>query len=498
MSKRAHIAGVSLRGRDVVAVALLSAAAVLSPTIASATSPTVEAVNEGGGLYGEHHRWSPTQVSVAAGGVVSVSNPTAVDHGVNWVGGPETPACSSGVPVGTTPAASGSKWSGTCKFTKPGLYTFYCTVHGAEMTGNVTVPGTPVATTEQPAEVTQTGAMLNGTVKPEGNATSYYFEYGTTSLEQRTSEQSVGSDFTAHHVSAGLKGLLPDTTYHVELVAVYGTNTTVHGGEEAFTTSSVAAPHVTTGQASAVTETGATLNGIVSPEGLVTSYFFAYGLTTSSEHTTPLQQTGPEGSNQAAFAAITGLLPGTVYHFQLIAENSSDASAPIEGAEHTFTTASPPPPPPPPPPPSPPPASSSTTTPTAPSPTTTPVPTAAAPKSEEGPALGSPIKLISSQHGSSVRGVVDVSQFGAGGRLEVALLAGSASLAKVGGLSKVRVGRFLRSSLQAGAVAFAVPLTAKGKSALRRHRRLALTVQIVLTPIHGAATSVTRSVVLHA
>jgi len=78
------------------------------------------------------------------------------------------------------------------------------------------------------------------------------------------------------------------------------------------------------------------------------------------------------------------------------------------------------------------------------------------------------------------------------------LLASSASLAKVKHSSKVNIGRFLRSSLKAGAVSFAVPLNAKAKSALRRHRRLALTVQIVLTPAHGAATTVTKSVVLHA
>jgi hypothetical protein len=95
-----------------------------------------------------------------------------------------------------------------------------------------------------------------------------------------------------------------------------------------------------------------------------------------------------------------------------------------------------------------------------------------------------------------VHGAVEVAQ--AGGRLEVDLLAGNASLAKAKHPSRVRVGRVIRSSLQAGAVSFAVPLTAKAKSALRRHRRLALTVQIVLTPVHGAALTITRSVVLHA
>ena len=78
---------------------------------------------------------------------MTLSNHTAIEHGVHWVGGPETPGC-SGIPVGTTSATKGTNWSGTCTFTKPGVYTFYCTVHGPEMTGTITVTaaGTPIPT----------------------------------------------------------------------------------------------------------------------------------------------------------------------------------------------------------------------------------------------------------------------------------------------------------------------------------------------------------------
>ena len=62
----------------------------------------------------------------------------------------------------------------------------------------------------------------------------------------------------------------------------------------------------------------------------------------------------------------------------------------------------------------------------------------------------------------------------------------------------MRVGGLVRSSLQAGSVSFSVPLSANDKAALRRHRRLALTVKITLTPQHGAAVTVTRDVVVHA
>jgi len=80
------------------------------------------------------------------------------------------------------------------------------------------------------------------------------------------------------------------------------------------------------------------------------------------------------------------------------------------------------------------------------------------------------------------------------------LLASGASLAKARHKKSTSavVGRLVRSSLYAGKVSFAVSLNAKAKSALRRHHRLALAVKIVLTPLHGAPVSTTRSVVLHA
>ncbi|HZL48828.1 MAG TPA: hypothetical protein VFC30_07425 [Solirubrobacteraceae bacterium] len=143
------------------------------------------------------------------------------------------------------------------------------------------------------------------------------------------------------------------------------------------------------------------------------------------------------------------------------------------------------------------PTTPTTTTPTTTTPTT---PTTPSESSHGSPVEGGSraLKLAVSQRGSTVRGSIKVSQAGSGGRLEVGLFAAGASLAKAGHRAQTRIGLLLRSSLKAGSVPFSVPLNAKGKSALRRHRRLALTVRIVLTPVHGAAVSVTRGVVLHA
>jgi hypothetical protein len=106
------------------------------------------------------------------------------------------------------------------------------------------------------------------------------------------------------------------------------------------------------------------------------------------------------------------------------------------------------------------------------------------------------LKLAGSQRGPSVHGSIKVSQADSGGRLEVGLFAARASLAKAGHPAQVRVGRLVRSSLKPGNVSFSVPLSAKGKAALRRHHRLTLTVKIALTPRHGATVTFTRVVVV--
>lgn len=113
----------------------------------------------------------------------------------------------------------------------------------------------------------------------------------------------------------------------------------------------------------------------------------------------------------------------------------------------------------------------------------------------EPPLAGSP-SLRSTQRGLFVKGSLYVSKSGAGGRLEVDLLAKSALLAAAHRSSFVRVGRFVLASVSAGTVSFSVGLSARAKSALHRRHRLALTVKIVLTSTRGATVTITRSVSL--
>ncbi|MGA9284010.1 MAG: hypothetical protein WBV85_01055 [Solirubrobacteraceae bacterium] len=150
-----------------------------------------------------------------------------------------------------------------------------------------------------------------------------------------------------------------------------------------------------------------------------------------------------------------------------------------------------------------------TTTPTATTPTTTTstqpyggvptstTPAATTPGSTEMPPPGThplaTLALASAQHGNTVHGTVQIPAADSGARLEVELLAQGASLAKVKRGGSSRVGRLIRPSAPAGKFSFTVSLDAAAKHALRHHHKLALTVKIVLTPKHGAALILTRS-----
>jgi plastocyanin len=108
------------------------------------------------------------------------------------------------------------------------------------------------------------------------------------------------------------------------------------------------------------------------------------------------------------------------------------------------------------------------------------------------------LKIAKSQHGGSIKGLIDLSKAAVGGRLEIDLFAQRASLAKAKHRAAVRVGRLVRSSLSAGKLTFSVKLNARARRAIKRRHRLALTVKVVLTPASGKALTISRSVVQHA
>jgi hypothetical protein len=84
----------------------------------------------------------------------------------------------------------------------------------------------PTITTGGVSNNSPTGAVLNGTVDPNGTATSYIFQYGTTRLYgASTPAQSAGGGNKPVRVSVAIGGLAPATTYHYRLVGLRGNRT---------------------------------------------------------------------------------------------------------------------------------------------------------------------------------------------------------------------------------------------------------------------------------
>ena len=94
-------------------------------------------------------------------------------------------------------------------------------------------------------------------------------------------------------------------------------------------------PAVSTSAASGIQQEQATLNGTVNPEGLTTHYYFEYGTTTGYGHTEPMPSGNEATASGPVSVQITGLTPGTTYHYRIVATSSAGTS---EGSDQIFTT----------------------------------------------------------------------------------------------------------------------------------------------------------------
>jgi hypothetical protein len=124
----------------------------------------------------------------------------------------------------------------------------------------------------------------------------------------------------------------------ITALAVSGDNKTVYSGSGSGSVFSYAytPPTVTTGAASGLSATGATLNGTVNANHADATVSFEYGPDTNYGTivaATPATVTGT--SDTAVSAPLTGLTPGTIYHYRVTATNSGGTS---NGTDRTFAT----------------------------------------------------------------------------------------------------------------------------------------------------------------
>jgi hypothetical protein len=196
--------------------------------------------------------------------------------------------------------------------------------------------GPPSATTGTAKNVTQSAATVTGTVDPQGSATTYRFEYGTsTSYGLQTEEADAGSGTGAVDASANLSGLTTDTSYHYRLVATNAAGIT-RGSDHTLTTAAAPrAPGATTSSARSITAVAARLTASVDPNGRATTYHFEYGTSTSYASRTAETSAGSGQSAKSVSANIAGLTPNTRYHYRVVATNDAGVA---RGRDRNFIT----------------------------------------------------------------------------------------------------------------------------------------------------------------
>jgi hypothetical protein len=95
-------------------------------------------------------------------------------------------------------------------------------------------PVAPSVTTNAATAVSPTSETLLGTVNPNGTATGYHFDYGTTTAYGgSTPSEPVGTGTTPAPLASSINGLTPGTTYHYRIVAQSPAGT-VDGADETF------------------------------------------------------------------------------------------------------------------------------------------------------------------------------------------------------------------------------------------------------------------------
>jgi NHL repeat len=222
--------------------------------------------------------------------------------------------------------------------------------------------GPPTAVTgavlsEVPGVAPGTTAPVGGEVNPEELDTRYYVQYGETEAYGQIApflppgvSLPLGLDAGSGSVSVvlgssgicglpcqappgiPLESLAAGASYHYRLVA-YNADGTTYGAP--MTLKVLPAPQVGPASVSEVTQESATISTSVNPEGLHTLYELEAGTSTAYGKPYP----GDAGSGSAAVPLtfhLSGLEPGTTYHFRLVASNVDGSSS--EG-DQTFETA---------------------------------------------------------------------------------------------------------------------------------------------------------------
>jgi len=252
----------------------------------------------------------------------------------------------------------------TAKVNATGTYQNTASINGTEqdpVLGNntdskATNPvSLPAIAVEQPAGTTLTSGT--GTVdfgsSPTGTAVPLTFTIRNTGTAPLTSiavtmDGTNSADYAVTSAPAATVAVDDSTTFVVTFTpSAIGTRTAVlHIASNDTTlnpfninltgTGAVPPPTVTSGNASGITESAATLSGTVNANGFITTARIEYGLTASYGSTASVTLSPNDGATaQNVSASVSGLQAATTYHYRLTAANGGGTSP---GVDLTFAT----------------------------------------------------------------------------------------------------------------------------------------------------------------
>lgn len=207
--------------------------------------------------------------------------------------------------------------------------------HYNDIQAITTSPNIAIAT----PQTTITTATLNYSIGAGGAATTSVINYGLAN--NSLTSQKTGFNATATPVATTnntqLTGLQPNTTYYYQITAT-NANGSVSSNVESFSTQVAALSTISAISVINITGSTVQLNYSLNANETATSSIINYGLTSNSltSQTAGFGATGTSitpGNTQ-----ITGLQPGTLYHYEIVATNAAGNATSSTGSFTTLST----------------------------------------------------------------------------------------------------------------------------------------------------------------
>jgi hypothetical protein len=195
----------------------------------------------------------------------------------------------------------------------------------------------PLAATGTSPVASTGNVTFDGTVDPQGQATTYFFQYGTTpTYGSSTLRASVLTGVGPVAVTAvATFPFLPGETYHYRLVA-QSRGGTARGVDHVVTLPPPGVPDVSAATVSSISVTSAVLTATVDSGGGRGTCWFELGTTTAYGTSTAPTAFRAGTAHPVRWTTVaSNLQPTTTYHFRFVALTGGGTT---EGPDETFTT----------------------------------------------------------------------------------------------------------------------------------------------------------------